>query len=358
MVEKVDGLQEVLEDKYPKWEIVTYDTPKDCLTAVENGNADCAMVSSIKLSADRNLLGMNLVVVDGSTAVSPVYAGVSKVPIPCWPRSSPNPLQRRERGLWMRLYATLLSGKENKDFSYFIQTYPLYFAFGVIAVSLLGVGILFMRYDARHQKLQNLILQKKNEELKAAIAMQTLLRRKAQTDALTGLKNKSTTEELCRACLEHAQGDICALFILDLDDFKHINDERGHQAGDVVLRAFGDTIHRCVRQDDVAGRIGGDEFMLFMGGIKDADQLTRFADRVYRALKDNPDFNATCSMGIAVGRTGNISYEEMFGMADHALYQAKANGKNKYHIEYIPGEAAEDGNSESSEPAKSSGDIL
>lgn len=78
MVEKVDGLQEVLEDKYPKWEIVTYDTPKDCLTAVENGNADCAMVSSIKLSADRNLLGMNLVVVDGSTAVSPVYIGVSE----------------------------------------------------------------------------------------------------------------------------------------------------------------------------------------------------------------------------------------------------------------------------------------
>ena len=57
--------------------------------------------------------------------------------------------------------------------------------------------------------------------------MQTLLRRKAQTDSLTGLKNKSTTEELCRTCLEHAQGDICALFILDLDNFKHINDEGG-----------------------------------------------------------------------------------------------------------------------------------
>ena len=65
--------------------------------------------------------------------------------------------------------------------------------------------------------------------------MQTLLRRKAQTDSLTGLKNKSTTEELCRTCLEHAQGDICALFILDLDNFKHINDERGHQAGDVAV---------------------------------------------------------------------------------------------------------------------------
>ena len=212
-----------------------------------------------------------------------------------------------------------------------------------------------MRYDARHQKLQNLILQKKNEELKAAIAMQTLLRRKAQTDSLTGLKNKSTTEELCRTCLEHAQGDICALFILDLDNFKHINDERGHQAGDVVLRAFGDTIHKCVRQDDVAGRIGGDEFMLFMGGIKDADHLTRFADRVYKALKDNPDFNATCSMGIAVARAGSISYEEMFGMADHALYKAKENGKNKYHIEYIQGETVGGRDSEAAGNSESAG---
>ena len=151
MVEKVDGLQEVLEDKYPKWEIVTYDTPKDCLTAVENGNADCAMVSSIKLSADRNLLGMNLVVVDGSTAVfTCLHRSLGKVPIPCWPRSSQIHCKGGE-GLWMRLcMQPCFQARENKDFSYFIQTYPLYFAFGVIAVSLLGVGILFMRYDARH----------------------------------------------------------------------------------------------------------------------------------------------------------------------------------------------------------------
>ena len=102
-----------------------------------------------------------------------------------------------------------------------------------------------------------------------------------------------------------------------------------------MLRAFGDTIHKCVRQDDVAGRIGGDEFMLFMAGIKDTDQLTRFANRIYQALKDNPDFSATCSMGIALGRAGRISYEEMFRMADNALYKAKEDGKNNYHIDSV-----------------------
>ncbi|MCD7991382.1 MAG: transporter substrate-binding domain-containing protein [Clostridia bacterium] len=162
MVEKVDGLKEVLADKYPHWEIVACDTPKDCLTAVENGTADCAMVSSIKLSADRNLLGMNLVVVDGSTAVAPVYIGVSDNANPLLAQVLSKSIAKAGKGAMDEaVYTTLLSGKESKDFSYFIQTYPLYFAFGVIAMSLLGVGILFMRYDARHQKLQNLILQKR-----------------------------------------------------------------------------------------------------------------------------------------------------------------------------------------------------
>ena len=98
---------------------------KTVITAVENGNADCAMVSSIKLSADRNLLGMNLVVVDGSTAVSPVYIGVSESANPLLAQVLSKSIAKAGEGAMDEaVYATLLSGKENKDFSYFIQTYP------------------------------------------------------------------------------------------------------------------------------------------------------------------------------------------------------------------------------------------
>lgn len=334
VVEKIEGLRDVLREKYPQWEILTYDTPVECLKAVENGSADCAMVSSLKLSADRNMMGASLLVIDGSTAATSVYMGVSESADPRLVQILSKSIAKAgESPMDEAVYATLLSAKERKDLSYIVRTYPLYFAAGVVALSLMAMGIMFMRYDSRHQKIQNQILQRKNDELKAAIAMQKLLRRKAQTDALTGLKNKCTTEELCRACMDNTHGQNCALFILDLDDFKHINDERGHQAGDTVLRAFGTTLQGCVRQDDIAGRIGGDEFMLFMMGVRDEEQLHMFARRIYTALDGNGEFDATCSMGIVLTRSGQIPYEEMFQLADAALYKAKASGKNKHYIE-------------------------
>lgn len=338
VVKQVEGIQELLLKKYPLWEIVLYDTPRECLRAVEEQSVDCAMVSSIKLSADRNMLNTNLVVVDDSTASISVYMAVSGEADPILVQVLSKAIAKAGSGpMDEAMYRTLLSAKEHKDFSYFVRTYPLQFAFTVVAVSLMAMGTVMISYDSRQQKIQNQVLQKKNEELEKAIAMQKLLRHKAQTDILTGLKNKSTTEELCRTCLEHADGQNCALFILDLDDFKSINDERGHQAGDAVLKAFGSTLQRCVRQDDVAGRIGGDEFMLFMSGIKDETQLERFAGRIYAALKENPEFEATCSMGIVLARGGQMAYEEWFKQADHALYQAKATGKNRYHIENLAG---------------------
>lgn len=336
VVEKVEGLKDVLRDKYPQWEIIDYETPGECLDAVENGDVDCAMVSSIKLSADRNLMDASLIVVDGSTAETAVYMGIAPGVDPMLAQILSKSIAKAgDTPMDEAVYTTLLSAKERRDFSYFVRTHPLEFALSVVVLSLLTMGILLICYDSRHQKVQNLILQKKNEELKAAIAMQKLLRFKAQTDSLTGLKNKSTAEEICRTCMDSTSGRTCALFIMDLDDFKHINDERGHQAGDAVLRAFGATLQGCVRQNDVAGRIGGDEFLLFMMDVKDEQQLHLFAQRIYNALRNNPEFDATCSMGIVLAQTGEITYEELFKRADTALYKAKAEGKNGHYVESI-----------------------
>ena len=333
VAEQAQGLLELLQKKYPLWEVLTFESPKECLKAVEDGTADCAMISSIKLSADRNMLGTRLLVVDGNTVSAPVYMAVTKKADPLLVQVLTKTIAKAGSSpIDEAIYRTVLSAGEPKGFSYFVRTYPVQFAVTVVAISLMAMGIIFISYDSRHQKLQNLILQKKNEELKAAIAMQKQLRRKAQTDLLTGLKNKTTTEELCRACIEDADGKDLALFVMDLDDFKHINDEQGHQAGDAVLKAFGATLLGCIRQDDIAGRIGGDEFMMLMSGVKDRTQAAGSAARIYTALKENPDFNATCSMGIVLAKGGQMSYEELFGIADAALYTAKDRGKDLYHI--------------------------
>lgn len=121
--------------------------------------------------------------------------------------------------------------------------------------------------------------------------------------------------------------------ILDLDDFKQINDEQGHQAGDGVLKATGSTLLECIRQDDVAGHIGGDEFMLFMTGIRDRNQIERSARRIFTAMRNNPEFKATCSMRIVLTYTGAMTYEKIFQKADAAMYKAKGKGKGKFYIE-------------------------
>lgn len=342
VVANVEGIQDLVESRYPLWEIVTYDTFADCLDAVKSGNADCAMVASLKLSASKSLMGDDLLVVNGSTADIPMYMGVSKDASPFLAPALSKMIARAGEGpMDDAVYGALLSDqKEPRNLSYFIRTYPMYFAAVVISISIMGMFIIIMCYDSRFQKKQNQILQKKNEELEAAIGLQKLLRMKAQTDALTGLKNKAATEELCRICMEKNRGKRCAFIILDLDDFKQINDERGHQAGDTVLRAIGTTLGECIRGEDVAGRIGGDEFMLFLTGNMDREQIAGSARRIFAALRGNPDFEATCSMGIVLSYTGSMTYEELFRSADEAMYKAKSKGKNKFYIVDLLDEAA------------------
>lgn len=156
---------------------------------------------------------------------------------------------------------------------------------------------------------------------------------KSETDLLTGLLNKISFEQKCTSYLEKRMiGAKCTMFIFDLDDFKDINDNYGHKAGDKTLALFAELLRGYFHPDDIIGRIGGDEFMVLVLG----DMPEGFAERrcrsVIHELKTTNIEGAigiTCSIGIAED-TQRRSFEELYNAADAALYRAKQSGKAKF----------------------------
>jgi diguanylate cyclase (GGDEF)-like protein len=163
--------------------------------------------------------------------------------------------------------------------------------------------------------------------------------RRAQTDPLTGVLNRrSLIERLEAACSRaKARGLPIALLFIDLDHFKQINDNFGHQAGDACLRAIIDPIHAELRQSDVIGRYGGEEFVVILSSA-DAAAATPIAQRILeRVAKVRVDgygepISVTCSIGIATSDTLGIWGEPLLAQADAAVYVAKRSGRNQIHL--------------------------
>jgi diguanylate cyclase (GGDEF)-like protein len=159
-------------------------------------------------------------------------------------------------------------------------------------------------------------------------------------DPLTGLINyRKVHQRLDQELIDgRAHGRSVAVALLDIDDFKAINDTCGHQAGDRVLRAFADILRRTSRGTDVAARYGGDEFMLILPGLelKDARKVAqRLLDEIahQRArLTPEPCETVGVSIGLAVTRGGRRSAKQLVAFADAAMYDAKARGKNRVVI--------------------------
>ncbi|MDX6453684.1 MAG: hypothetical protein QOH16_3733 [Gaiellaceae bacterium] len=163
-----------------------------------------------------------------------------------------------------------------------------------------------------------------------------MVERQAMVDSLTGLANRRSLEESLRSELARAArfGDSVCVVLADLDDFKQVNDHHGHAAGDEVLKAFAGALRKTVRESDVAGRWGGEEFALVLPGT-DAAGGARLAERARIAIEGrrvkmpNGDFcNVTASFGVA---SFPESHElgEILAAADSALYAAKGEGKNR-----------------------------
>jgi diguanylate cyclase (GGDEF)-like protein len=161
------------------------------------------------------------------------------------------------------------------------------------------------------------------------------LKQLADTDFLTGLKSRRAVVQTAERLISRANknSDPTSLVMLDLDNFKVINDTYGHPAGDALLCHFSKMMRDCFRPDDLIGRMGGEEFVAVLAKTKLKDAI-KTAERLRTTFENQPalingqDINATVSIGIATTEGGAKSFKQLFKEADHALYQAKGSGRN------------------------------
>jgi diguanylate cyclase (GGDEF)-like protein len=179
----------------------------------------------------------------------------------------------------------------------------------------------------------------------AAIALENarlhwIVERQALVDGLTGIANRRQCEDSLTAEIARAErlGTPFTLVLADLDDFKAVNDVHGHTTGDDVLREFASVVRGTVRDSDLAGRWGGEEFLLLLPGA-DAVGGAQLADRIRATLsersflgRDGEVVTVTCSFGVAQHRAGD-GERALFAAADRALYRAKREGKNRVELE-------------------------
>jgi two-component system cell cycle response regulator len=162
----------------------------------------------------------------------------------------------------------------------------------------------------------------------------------SSTDEITGLKTRRYVNEVLETEFKRAQryGQPLSILMADLDHFKHVNDTYGHPAGDAVLRATSDRLMDLLRATDVAGRYGGEEFILILAhnaieGAQIAAERWRKAigDKPFR-VPDGREVPVTVSIGVATFDTSFTSSEQLVSAADTALYIAKESGRNRVEV--------------------------
>lgn len=159
----------------------------------------------------------------------------------------------------------------------------------------------------------------------------------ASHDALTGILNRRGAEEKINMYLEKGIYT-AALFIIDLDNFKTVNDEMGHPEGDKLLYETANILKHEFRSDDVVSRLGGDEFMVFAFELSDYEMIKSRAERICNLLEktlyapNGKKIVVSASIGIALYPNNGTNYSTLYANADSALYESKRTGKNKYSL--------------------------
>lgn len=159
----------------------------------------------------------------------------------------------------------------------------------------------------------------------------------AHTDALTGIWNRRFFEQSVKSILENTSSATkeCALLVLDIDYFKSINDSYGHAVGDEVLQKVVEVIKHSLREGDILGRVGGEEFAFLLIDVEHSQAL-QIAERVRKNIENNKfilgdatQISLSVSIGLTIKKTKNENLLAMMVRSDKALYQAKNSGRNR-----------------------------
>lgn len=167
-----------------------------------------------------------------------------------------------------------------------------------------------------------------------------ILQQMAERDSLTKLTNRGNmqlqTDRFLQAPESHGTH---AFLMLDVDDFKSVNDNCGHQCGDAVLRAYAGRMQSIFRKTDILGRMGGDEFGVFVKNIGSVERIQKKAAMLCSEMRlqdgRGGEISATCSVGIAIANGVGTSFEKLYRCADAALYRSKEAGKNNFTISTV-----------------------
>lgn len=161
----------------------------------------------------------------------------------------------------------------------------------------------------------------------------------AYFDSLTELPNRRYFQEYAKKQLETSDKNekSLAVLMLDIDDFKEINDQWGHEIGDAVIREFGIRLNACMAGENLAARLGGDEFVILLVDTESKGQVAEIADTIYQVMKkpivvEDLSLNISISMGIALVPVEDVSVSVMMKRADMAMYKAKQQEKNSFQV--------------------------
>lgn len=192
-------------------------------------------------------------------------------------------------------------------------------------IMLSRVGRILELYELRKSLEKQ--LEKKTQQMEVAT-------KKSLTDALTGLHNRDYLGQQLQSLIENGHGG--ALFMIDLDNFKTMNDTYGHIIGDKTLQYFADVLRKFADEKDIVCRLAGDEFVTFYTDVLDRDVIAQKAESIIKVFADKMGelgYPGVVSVSVGIMVTdGNDTFQSLYNKADKSLYFVKNNGKNAYHF--------------------------